>query len=408
MSSFTKLVVAMLSAIAASLSLAACSDGEYTEDVGQTRQAIGTPTWPISGVSSTTCYHVPGSGAHKPSGGIGNADEVFALDLNCSGNSESGKAVKPIRNGTVRSFSAGSANVVSYVLIEHPESVIVDGVSYSKFYTAYLHMSGVSLSNDSSVTTATTLGYVDDYGSAGAVHLHFTAYVGEWSTSSRTNWGRLRSFNPSILGGDFASYDYGAYIYRSWVDNSASSGSYVFVANGTSSDLYTSSAYGMFGSMRYTTTKSISPTDNSFEFKWNVLTPATHQYYVWPFIPANYGTTTNATYSILSGTSTVTSSQSSVTSYVVNQYALSDDYAQKSKVTIAGSRYVTLKVGDYTGEVSKYLGADYAVIWWKADHCLGGCSYAASSEQGYCLQSDYATSGAGTSCSVSTTIPSGY
>src|SRR5262245_50729483 len=239
------------------LSSAACALDEDIDapDVEQTELAIGTPTWPISGVSSGQCYHVPGSGAHRPSGGISNADELFALDLNCSQGSEAGKAVKPIRAGTVRAASAGSntpgSGASSYVLVEHPEPITVDGINYARFFTAYLHMANLAVSAGSGVTTTSTLGFVSNIG-AGSPHLHFAAYVGDYVPGG--NWGRLRSFNPTMLGGDFAPYDYAPYLYKSSVDNSASSGSYAFIANGTAADVFTSSSYGMHGSMRYTTT----------------------------------------------------------------------------------------------------------------------------------------------------------
>jgi hypothetical protein len=389
--------------------LLADDTAEPVEQLGHTESAIGTPVWPISGVSAGTCYHVPGSGAHKPSGGISNADELYALDLNCSGGSEGGKAVRPIRSGTVRATGAGS-NVAgqvssSYVLVEHPESVIVDGIAYTRFFTAYLHMKNIAVSSNTPVTTSSTLGLAADIGAPGATHLHFAAYVGEYSGG---NWGRLRSFNPALLGGGFAAYDYTSYIYRRWVDNSMSGGSYAFIASGTPSDLFTSSSYGMHGSMRYTTTRSSAPDDNSFEFKWNAAMPARRGYYVWPFIPANFGTTTNANYKLLKGLSTTTSNQGTYDTWVVNQNSISDDYAFRTKRIVNAGEFVTLKVGDFTAETGRWLAGDHAVLFWKADHCLGGCSFAAPSEQGYCLQANYSTSNALTSCPASPTIPIDY
>jgi murein DD-endopeptidase MepM/ murein hydrolase activator NlpD len=377
-------------------------------DYTYTAAAGSAAMWPIDGVVTSACYHVPGSGAHRPSGEVGNADDTYALDLNCKSNSDAGKAVHPVRNGTVRAYDAGDETRSSYVLVEHPESVIIDGVSYSSFFTAYVHMSGLTTSvyNDAFVTTLTTLGYVNHIGLPSGDHLHFVAYVGTWLSSARTNWGRLVSFDPSNLGGDFSGYSYSSYVWRRWVDNSASSGSYQFVANGTAADLLSDSSYGMLGSMRYTTTKASAPDDNSFEFKWNVPAPATHGYYVWPFIPSHNGSSTRATYHILSGTSTTTSAQAEATSYVVNQDALIDDYAKKPKVTIISGNYVALKVGDYTGESNLKLAADYAVYWWKADHCLGGC--ANSSEGNYCYQTAYESTTGSTGCTSASSLPAGF
>lgn len=364
-------------------------------------KAVGTPTWPIDSTSPTICYHYPGSGAHRASGGMYNADDTYALDLNCSGNAESGRGVHPVRSGTVREVSSA----YGWVLIEHPESVTVDGVTYSSFYSGYLHMSGVSVSVGSSVTTGSTIGRVSNTGTSG-VHLHMAVYVGTWTSSSDNS--RLVSFDPSTLGGDFSSYSYAPYVWRRWVDAETSNATYQLVEGGTSSDLYGSSSYGMFGGMRYTTSRTGTADDNTFEYKFNVLTPAARGYYAWPYIPSNYGTVRNATYRVLSGTSASTSAQSELSRYSVNQLSISNDYARSSKISIDANRYVTVKLGDATGESSRYVGADLVALWWKADHCLGlGCAYAGSASA-YCYQSNYESTSSSSSCTLASTLPSGF
>ena len=388
-------------------------DAENNSNLESVIQPIGSPViWPIEGVSPNICWHRAGSGAHRPGGGIGSADETYALDLNCQSNLEYHKAVHPVRPGIVRATSAGDTTHTSYVLVEHLEPLTVDGVSYSSYFTAYLHMSEITIGNDTAVTTTTTLGQVSYYGLSDKdlTHLHLVAYVGEWSTDSRSNWSRLRSFNPSILGSDFTVYDYTPYIYRAWVDNSKSTGSYVFTTNGTSSDIFTDSSHGVFGSMMYTTTKAASPDDNWFEFKWNGGVPATHQYYVWAYIPSTHTTTTHATYRILAGTTEASSGQSEVDSVEISQQARRNNYYRRHKSTINAGSYVTLKVGDYTKETGAELGADYAILWWKADHCLGlGCTSLATTKY-YCLQSHYETAGVSSQCppTDSDSLPLGF
>lgn len=419
--SFARLVRAFYARVASQallamlVLLAACvgKDGDSAweeelpqEDTGVTAaraKAIGTPTWPISGVSASTCYHTPGSAYHAPSGGVSNADDTYALDINCSGGSESGKWAVPARAGTVRQVSTSSG----WVLVEHPESVTVDGVSWSKFYTGYVHLTSIpaSITAGAAVTTSTQLGKVSNVGCSGCgVHLHFIAYVG---TASSGNNGKLISFDPSTLGGDFSSFGYGSYVWRRFVDDNTGSATYAFVSNGTSSDLYSSSSYGIRGTTQYTTTKTGS-SDNSYEFKFNVTIPSSGKYYAWPFVPSNYATARYASYVLRSGTSTSTSSQSAVSTgwSTVNQYSISDDYAKLAKVSLSSGRYTTVTVGDGTGESGRYLGGDQVSLWRKMDHCVGNCSYAPTSEQNYCLVTDYTSTSSG--CTTTSTVSSSY
>lgn len=374
-----------------------------SEKTGMAVGAVGTPTWPISGVSASLCYHVPGSAYHAPSGGISNADETYALDLNCKDNGESGKSVVPVRSGTVRQVNSGSG----WVLVEHSESISTDGVNYPSFFTGYMHMRNIptTITAGASVTTSSKLGEVWNTACVGCgVHLHFVVYVGSQSSG---NNGKLIGVDPSALGGDFATFGYGSYVWRRWVDDASSSGSYIFVSNGTVADVFSTTSYGIRGSMKYTTTKTGSD-DNSFEYKFNVTIPTDGQYYAWPFIPSNNATTNKATYRLLSGTSTSTATQTAVTTGwpVVDQYSVSDDYFKLAKVSLASGRYTTIKVGDGTGESNKKLGADQVVLWRKTDHCLGACSYAATSEKDYCLVSDYRAPTSG--CTATTSVAATY
>lgn len=405
------LLLALLTACAPSIG----DTGALDTGLSAEPKSVGTPTWPIASTSASYpstaayCYHYPGSPYHKPGAGVANADDLYAVDINCASNAESAENVYPVRDGTVVALGRGangSGGSTSYVLVQHPESITIDGVAYASFYTAYLHMAtSGSLSVGSAVTTSTVLGTVDDYGSYGAVHLHFVGYVGEWISTS--NWGRLRSFDLSNLGGDFSSYGYGSYIVRHWVDNSASSGSYQFVSGGTAADLYTSASYGQHGSMAYTASRNSATSDNTYEFKWNMGLPASHAYYVWPFIPRNYGTTTRAPYTLTQGTSTTTSRQSAVTSFTVNQYSISDDYAPQARRSMSSGRYVTLKVGDGTSESGKYVAADYAVLFWKADHCLGAnCASIGDDHKYYCYKTDYENNT--DNCTASASLPAGF
>jgi hypothetical protein len=394
-------------------------DNEWNDDeppVAESKDGIAGIRWPIGQQSApgqanyldpARCYHTPGSGAHKPGGGFNRADDLYALDINCQTGSEGGKPVYPVLSGKVRQVDSG----LGFVLVEHSVPITVDGVAWARFFTGYMHMGSIpaGIAANASVTTNTQIGAVSSAGTS-AIHLHFIAYVGSPSgEGGATTNGNLISFNPALLGGSFAPFDYvgPGYIWSRFVDNAQSSGAYQYVALGTQGDLFTSQTCGLRGSMRYTTSKS-GAADNSFEFKVNQPTPVTGGYYFWPFVPRCNGTTASAPYAYRAGTSTTTGQQTVMSSFNVNQANLFDQYHRRAKVALPAGRYTTLTVTDASGEAGKKVAADQAILFRKTDHCLGGCTYAPASEQGYCLQSDYSTSTPSTSCPASSTVPAGY
>jgi hypothetical protein len=167
----TKLPIAVAAAISflsqsANASAAELQGSHDTGEVVATEAAVGTPTWPIEGVDPLKCYHSPGSGVHHPRGGYNGADDLYALDLNCKGNSDSGKVVRPVRAGTVVQTAAS----LGWVLVQHSESITVDGFTWPAFFTGYMHMGGTLPSVGTKVYTSTALGTVSHTGLARISH----------------------------------------------------------------------------------------------------------------------------------------------------------------------------------------------------------------------------------------------
>lgn len=413
-------VIFVLALVVVSSSLVGCGDvtDSALEDTATLQQGLNPVAWPIGQQTSpaganyldpSRCYHTPGSGAHKPGGGYLRADELYAIDVNCQNGSEGGKPVHPIASGTVRQIDRTG---LGFVLVEHATPITVDGVTWPRFFTGYMHMATIpsTLVVGSAVTTASQLGVVSSVGAGGAIHLHFIAYVGSSAgEGGATTNGNLISFNPALLGGPFAPFDYvgAGYIWARWVDDTQSSGAFQFVAFGTPGDLFSTTSCGIRGNSRYTTSKT-GAADNGFEMKINAATPTRGGYYAWPFVPRCDGTTTTAPYALRAGTSTTTSAQGLLKSWSTNQLNLVDQYDRRAKITIEAGQFTTLTLNDSTGETGKKVAADHLLLFRKTDHCLGGCSFAPASEQGFCLQSDYSTSTSATSCPASTSVPAGY
>jgi hypothetical protein len=279
-----------------------------------------------------------------------------------------------------------------------------------------MHLSGSLPEIGTKVSTSTTLGYVSHtgLGSSGADHLHFAAYIGTFADGTNASTcnknGCLASFNPATLGGSFAKFDYSPYVWKRFVDDKSSSDQ--FVVGGATTDVTSSSKYGIGGSMKYTQNDtSTSSNRNTFDFKLPAKIPTTGKYYIWPWIPRNYGTTSSAPYKIFAGTSTSTSLQSNIFNFNVNQVSISDQYYRSSSVSLSAENYVTVRLSDVTGESTRstYVAADQVLLWRKTDHCLGSyCSSLSATNCGaFCVQ-EYATSTYSSNCECSSTIPKGY
>jgi Peptidase family M23 len=132
----------------------------------------------------TLCQH--GTGFHRSGGGISGSDETYAWDANLPTDQDQGKEVFPVAPGRVVKF-AGTVEpgaTSGSVLIEHTTGDFT-------WWSGYLHMSDVSVTDGQVVSTSTPIGRISNVCACGTVpnHLHLAVYYGDNSA------GGLKSRN---------------------------------------------------------------------------------------------------------------------------------------------------------------------------------------------------------------------
>lgn len=127
----------------------------------------------------TFCQHQ--TGFHKPGSGIADADDTYAWDMNLwqgtDPNADKDQRVYAVAHGRVvkwaGEFTPGA--VSGAVLLEHE----LDGRTW---WTGYLHMTDIQVTEGQAVTTGTFLGKIGnvcaDCGGSIPGHLHFAVYSG--------------------------------------------------------------------------------------------------------------------------------------------------------------------------------------------------------------------------------------
>lgn len=142
----------------------------------------------------TFCQHE--SGFHTPSGGIGDADEVLAWDMNLwigkDTNADDGRPVRPLASGRVVPYAGEFGpheNSSGAVLIEHSRTGrSCDHRPADCWWSGYLHMERIQVEDGDEVDRSTTLGEIGDtFRFEIPDHLHLVVYEGENAS------GRLQS-----------------------------------------------------------------------------------------------------------------------------------------------------------------------------------------------------------------------
>ena len=310
--------------------------------------------FPFACRDGSRAYHFPGSEFHRISGGILNADDTYALDLNCASDNDAGATVGAIGSGTV----VGRSDASGWILIQHGCQLRWLGYDYNRCYTGYLHMANLAVRVGDNVVAGQRLGTVSNAGTA-ANHLHTATYVGDHARGVNGNLAFLKSVNPATaLGANFRAFDYAGNITYYYVDDQRSAAPFVFQKFGTAGDWRTDAAFGDYGSMTYNLSRA-GAADNIG--KWNYPgVPTAGTYVIWAFVPRQHGTTRSASYKVYVNNGLVGT-------YVKNQLAISDDWIQITSRALAAGAVVRVELADNTGEANAQIAYDTISMVRKSD-----------------------------------------
>lgn len=140
-----------------------------------------------------------GSPYHKVRGGIGGADDTFAIDLNLNKpkyNADKGKNVYAVEDGRI----VYTKTACGFVLIRHDSMLVTDDrENISPWYSGYLHMSSVVIKVGDGIKKGSSVGKISSEGMAGGkikpnAHLHFSIYRGYYAGTGNA-LGELQSID---------------------------------------------------------------------------------------------------------------------------------------------------------------------------------------------------------------------
>lgn len=177
------------------------SDRSYFTTTGTATLTGASLKFPATGSGWS---HTSGSPYHKTytwKGFNGNTSKAIndsnALDLNLnypSFNSDKGKAVYPIANGTVVLNNTSSG----FVVVKHDKPLRLDnGTILNTWYSGYMHMSNRNKPVGSYVSTSDSIGTISSTGTD-IVHLHFAIYKDGTTLQSLSIRSNLQQFAAKI------------------------------------------------------------------------------------------------------------------------------------------------------------------------------------------------------------------
>lgn len=141
---------------------------------------IGSPINNLAGENSGSYNFIAGSGYHRVlnlesvNDIVWTINDTFALDLNISGNLDNGKQVYSIAEGKVVFFNSE----YGFIILKHNFPINIGDSIYPYFYSGYMHMSDINVSERDDLPEETPLGLISDTSGAPIPpeHLHFAIY----------------------------------------------------------------------------------------------------------------------------------------------------------------------------------------------------------------------------------------
>ena len=119
------------------------------------------------------------TGAHVPNGGIGEANDTYAWDINLNSpfDYDAGKPVRAVEAGTIYTGNGWGGSSFGQVLISH-------STGSDKWSTGYLHMTRIT-KKSGTVKKGDIIGYISNIGVPNKNnHLHFVVYKDAYGSSS--------------------------------------------------------------------------------------------------------------------------------------------------------------------------------------------------------------------------------